>query len=155
MQPSLFSNEELKDATTGGPLRNKPISLCCTADYPGTGPADQKCGTCRYRQRYTSTTKQWYKCSIAYRDRIDIGNRTGRSAYGKESDIKMRWPACSYWRPLAEPYNFVPRNYPWPHNRDDWSVMCDFLEEHDLPHVKEARSLLSTNFNVLQEVVPF
>ena len=51
--------------------------------HPGTGPADETCGSCKH----IMAGRRWYKCGL---------NRA-RWTGGRGSDILVRSLACKYW----------------------------------------------------------
>lgn len=76
------ASKELEDA---GKL---PVLAADTgyADRPGTGPVGQTCKTCKHATRITYA-RSFYKCALMER----------RWTHGKNTDIKIRSPACSKW----------------------------------------------------------
>jgi hypothetical protein len=51
--------------------------------HPGTGPADQTCGSCRHCVR----SSRWAKCGL----------NEARWTHSRTTDILTRSPACKYW----------------------------------------------------------
>lgn len=52
---------------------------------PGTGPAGETCGTCKWSASYV----RYAKCRHPL--------RKFKNTHGKATDIRMRSPACSKW----------------------------------------------------------
>ena len=52
---------------------------------PGTGPANETCGTCKF----IGKVRRWAKCYH------DFARR--KHTHGRGSDILVRSPACKYW----------------------------------------------------------
>lgn len=47
------------------------------------GPADHRCGDCAHLKAYQQS-KGWYKCDL-------------RITHSTVTDVRLRWPACTYW----------------------------------------------------------
>ena len=61
------------------------------AALPGTGPAGERCGTCRFAYSRLATRRYW-KCGHA---------AAPRATHGYGTDIRLKSPACRFW--LAHP----------------------------------------------------
>lgn len=57
------------------------------AARPGTGPAGEKCRTCACAYQRGGRVRSYWKCSLV--------KVTG----GPGTDIRLKSPACSQWRP--------------------------------------------------------
>lgn len=66
--------------------RGAGLQVGLYAAAPGTGPAGERCGTCRHAERFR-TARQWSKCGLVR------AFWTG----GRGTDIRLRTPACSKW----------------------------------------------------------
>ena len=57
------------------------------AGRPGDGPADETCGTCKYKVRREGCSGRYLKCQLT------------RAAWtgGRRTDILARSPACEKW----------------------------------------------------------
>jgi len=64
------------------------------ASMPGTGPAGETCGSCKYacRQRNYSGNKYWIKCEL----------RRALWTSGRGSDILAGSPACEKWQQVPQ-----------------------------------------------------
>lgn len=58
------------------------------AGHPGAGPKGETCGSCTSRRSVQGGRKAYSKCELNRR------NWTG----GPGSDIRMRDPACEFWK---------------------------------------------------------
>jgi hypothetical protein len=54
---------------------------------PGTGPAGETCGSCKYRASVMGGNKAFSKCDLMKHKRT----------HGSASDIRKKDPACSRW----------------------------------------------------------
>ena len=93
-QPQLFEDDSIRESTLPPISRERTYngkSLQGMADFPGTGPDDQTCGTCGHRT-VVALAGRYQKCELK-RD-----HWTG----GAATDIKVYFPACSKWIPMPE-----------------------------------------------------
>jgi hypothetical protein len=58
------------------------------AAQPGSGPAGQRCNTCRHYQRVSGGNRAWPKCALM----------AHAWTHGPGSDIKAKTPACRRWQ---------------------------------------------------------
>lgn len=108
----------------------------CTPYPVGSGPQDERCGTCANLCRFKQS-KTWLKCGMMQHA------WTG----GTGTDIKARWTACRAWRPetgfpvwLAEPNITID-------SREAALVAADWLEEHgDDARARTLRALAQTDY---------
>ena len=84
--------DQLTFTTLGGetvavPVRGKHyVQPRGYAYMPGTGPANETCGSCKHIVRKRQS-KTWLKCALAER----------KWTHGRGSDILARSPACKFW----------------------------------------------------------
>jgi hypothetical protein len=71
------------------PGKRRPTPARGYAAPPGTGPAGETCGSCRFRVVH-SYSRDYHKCSMFVR----IG---GRWTSGTSTDIRVRSAACKFW----------------------------------------------------------
>lgn len=66
------------------------IPLKATPAPTGTGPDGERCGTCKHRTRVRIRSgRVFQKCAMV----------KARWTHGAGTDVKLRWPACSFWEP--------------------------------------------------------
>lgn len=90
--PDLFGGETAimvgVETRPDGRAKRKDPKPRGYAMRPGTGPAGETCGTCRHHVIHRHA-KAYHKCDLAR------AIWTG----GRASDILVRSPACSSWKP--------------------------------------------------------
>ena len=85
---SLF-NEEIPDE----PLHTPQKRDNAHAAAPGTGPAGETCGTCKFLYRAEYHNKVYKKCEKL--------RASWTRSYG--TDIRCKDSACYFWKPKEEP----------------------------------------------------
>ena len=85
-EKDLFGDEiALDDKVTQSPLKGRRLDSGYPAK-PGTGPANETCGSCDLRIRF-KVAGAWYKCQLMQ----------PHWSHSAGTDIKLKSPACSCW----------------------------------------------------------
>jgi hypothetical protein len=85
--PDLFGEEIVLIDAPKQPRRGGKDWLGGYAMRPGSGPAGERCGTCRHDVKVNGGTRDYHKCALC----------KPNWTHGPGSDIKQRSPACSKW----------------------------------------------------------
>lgn len=89
MECNLFGEELTRSEELRAKMGRKPTQARGYAWAPGTGPAGETCGSCRFAGR----RRRWAKCD---------NNHAPKHTGGKGTDILLRAPACKYWEAADE-----------------------------------------------------
>jgi hypothetical protein len=70
------------------PVKDSKTHATGYATRPGSGPAGQTCGTCKFATRTGHSRKSYFKCMVIRH----------RWTHGPGTDILLKSPACSFWK---------------------------------------------------------
>ena len=63
---------------------------------PGSGPANETCGSCGNARKVNGGQKDYWKCALV------------RPTSCPATDIRLKWPACAKWQPKHLPADTRP-----------------------------------------------
>lgn len=94
--------EEARKIERAGKKKRKQTQPKGYAARPGSGPAGENCKTCDHACHVNGGTRNFWKCDIIQH----------RWTHGPGTDIRLKSPACSFWKSKLTPPPAIDKNTP-------------------------------------------